>query len=109
MKRRPQSVNICGVDYKIIYVDKPSDVDIFKRATLWGQHDAWTRTIRVFDNRRPDEDILQTLIHEIFHAIESMLHLKLTSPDDEDHNDLDILALALVDTFMRNGWIQFDS
>ena len=43
---KPTNVNILGVDYTIEYTDRPSDVDMYKRESLWGQVDFWTRTIR---------------------------------------------------------------
>jgi len=54
---KPNKVNILGIEYSITYLDKPSDVDIYKRESLWGQIDYWTRTIRIYDNGRPEEDI----------------------------------------------------
>ena len=46
----PNKVNILGVEYKIFYFDKPSEVYIYKRESFWGQIDYWTRTIRVYKN-----------------------------------------------------------
>jgi len=103
---KPSSVNILGVTYAIAYVEKPSDVDIYHRDSLWGQIDYWTRTIRIYDNGRPEEDIMQCLVHEILHGIAEALKLNLRKP--ERHDDLDILALALVDTFYRNNWLVKD-
>jgi hypothetical protein len=107
MQRRPKDVNICGIVYTIEYKDKPSEVDIFKRDSLWGQIDPWTRTIRVYDNKKPDIDVLQTIIHEMIHSIAISMHLK-SMKDDANHNDLDVLATTLVDTFVRNGWIEIE-
>ena len=100
---KPTSVNIVGVIYKIEYVDKPSDVDVFKRTSLWGQIDYWTRTIRIYDNGRSMEDIWQTLFHEILHGIAELLKLSSLNKD-ENHDELDVLALAIVDILIRNGW-----
>jgi hypothetical protein len=103
----PAEVNIMGIVYKVEYVDKPSEVDIFKRESLWGQIDYWTRTIRVYANNRTREDIWQTIIHEVLHGIANDLHLKfLDASDKEKHNELDILALALADILFRNGWMK---
>ena len=103
--RRPESVNIVGTTYSITYLDKPSEVDIHRRASLWGQVDFWTRSIRVFDDgKRAEADIWHTIIHEILHAIAADLHLK-SLEDDDAHDDLDILSLALTDVFFRNGWM----
>lgn len=104
---KPTEVNILGVVYKIAYVEKASDVDIYRRTSLWGQIDYWTRTIRVLDGGRTAEDILQTLVHEILHGVASELHLKCLDAN-EHHDELDILALALADIMTRNGWLKDD-
>lgn len=99
---RPDNINILGVVYKVTYVDKPSDADIYKRDSLWGQIDFWTRTIRVYDNGdRPGEDIWHTILHEVIHGIEEALNLKSLK---EAHDDVDVLSLALIDVIFRNGW-----
>jgi hypothetical protein len=101
---KPNSVNILGVEYSITYVDKPSEVDIFKRESAWGQIDYWTRTIRVYDDgKRPEEDVFQTVMHETLHGISEALRLDLHK--EEHHDELDILALALTDVLFRNNWI----
>lgn len=105
---KPDSVNILGKTYKIEYVDKPSDVDIYKRESLWGQIDYWTRTIRVYAHERTSEDVFETLVHEILHGISDELKLpNLGKHNDQKCNDeLNILSVALADTFTRNGWIK---
>ena len=106
LEMKPDRVNILGITYSIEYVIKPSEVDIFKRESMWGQIDYWTRSIRVYDARNGLEDIWGTIIHEVLHGITEMLKLKSLDPDDEDkHDDLDILALALTDVLFRNKWI----
>lgn len=105
MLEKPTAVNILGVVYAIQYVSNPAEVDLFRRESLWGQIDYWTRTIRVYDNGRPAADIWQTLLHEVLHAIASQLHLKAMS-DASNHDELDIIALALTDVVTRNGWMQ---
>jgi len=105
MKEYPESVNILGCRYSIEYVDRPSDVDIFKRKSLWGQIDYWTRTIRVYANDRCAEDVWETIIHEVIHGIASALNIdRLEGSDAED--DVDILSVALTDTLVRNGWMK---
>ena len=100
---KPKFVNILGVEYYIEYVDKPSEVDIFKRQSLWGQIDYWTRTIRVYDNGRPAEDVWQTIFHEVLHGIQNALHIDKLKDDEPT---IDVLATSLVDTLFRNGWMQ---
>lgn len=101
---KPESVNIFGMVYKIEYVDKPSDVDIFKRESLYGQIDHWTRSIRVYNGGRAAVDLWQTIMHEILHGIAEILKLSSLN-DDDNHDELHILALAIIDVFTRNGWL----
>jgi hypothetical protein len=98
----PEKVNICGISYKIAYVDRPSEVDIHKRESLWGQIDYWTRTIRIYDNDQPVEDVFGTILHEVLHGLTSALNLK---EFEKNHDDLDVLALGLADVLIRNGWL----
>lgn len=104
---KPTKVNILGHEYSITYVDNPAEVDLFKRESLWGQTDYWTRTIRVYDNGRNDEDVFQTVLHEVLHGISEALKLNLNK--NENHEELDLLALALTDVFFRNGWLSDES
>jgi len=102
---KPESVNIIGITYKFEYVNKPSDVDMFKRESMWGQIDFWTRTIRIYDNGRCLEDIWHTIFHEILHGIAEALKLPCLNKA-ENHDELDILALALIDVLTRNSWFK---
>jgi len=108
---KPTKVNILGLEYSITYVDKPSEVDIKKHESFWGQIDYWTRSIRIFDDgKRPIEDIFETILHEVLHGIEQ--ELKLQAFDDKinnrGHDELDLMALALTDVLFRNGWIRLN-
>ena len=107
---KPTSVNILGRVYTITYCDKPSDVDLYKCASLWGQVDCWTRTIRVYDNGRQFQDLLETIIHEILHALAADLHMTKTfsraGTETDVHDELDILATGLADMLTRNGWLK---
>lgn len=101
----PENVNICGITYKIEYKENPSEVDIHNRTSLWGQIDYWTRTIRIYYNENTIEDVWQSIFHEVIHGI--CEHLSLNEFNkSEYHDDLDVLALALFDTFTRNGWLK---
>lgn len=102
---KPEIINILGITYKVEYVDKPSDVDIFKREAMWGQLDYWTRTIRIYDNGRCIEDVWQAIFHEILHGIAEALKLS-SLQKEENHDELDILALAIIDVLTRNGWFK---
>jgi hypothetical protein len=48
--------------------------------------------------------VWQTIIHEVLHGIADALKMKLNNEDM--HDELDILALAITDVFYRNGWIK---
>ena len=99
---RPDAVNILGKRYSIEYVDRPSDVDLFRRESLWGQIDYWTRTVRVYAGERTAEDILETIMHEVVHGILSELRMKDWN-DNEDN--VSLLGIGLADVLTRNGWI----
>jgi hypothetical protein len=105
---KPDSVNILGIEYSITYCDNPSDVDRNKRDSLWGQIDYWERKIRIYENERTPEDILQTLLHEIIHGIDTALHMNLEEAGDLEDR-VDLLALALADVLIRNKWIELDN
>lgn len=101
----PSSVKIFDVVYEIEYVEKPSDVDIYKRQSLWGQIDYWTRTIRIYKNDRQDSDVMQTLWHEVIHGIAMALHI------DEDVSDegniVDLLATGINNVVVDNNWVNY--
>ena len=100
----PAAINILGSVYSVEYVDNPSEVDIFKREAVWGQIDYWTRTIRIFARDFAQSDIWKSIIHEVLHGIGQ--ELKITMLQNQDnHDELDVLAVALVDTFIRNDWL----
>ena len=106
---KPTKINILGCEYSVKYCDKPSDVDIFKRKSLWGQIDYWTRTIRIYDNGRKLQDIWQSIMHEILHGISEQMRIKSIKDGDtvdQVEKDIDLLATGLTDTFFRNGGIK---
>ena len=104
MAELPDSVTIFGKRYSIEYKDNPAEVDLYRRQSFWGQVDYWTHSIRIY---APDGfsgvEILDALIHEMLHAI--AVELKLDLGKDENHDELGLLAMALADTFSRNGWL----
>ena len=104
---KPDKVNICGVEHTIEYCDNAAEVDIFKRDTMWGQIDYWTRTIRVYDNGQPIEDIWETIIHEVIHGIEHALKLHCFEDSNrEQTDDMMRFSVGLADTLIRNGWLK---
>lgn len=105
-------INILGMEYSIEYCDNPANVDMNKRSSLWGQVDYWEHKIRIYDNNTSDEQVIQTLLHEILHVI--VIDLKIKSlgggynnnQSTQQHEDLDMLAIALTDTFCRNNLLK---
>jgi len=103
----PHEVNILGTPYTITYCEKAGDVDHDGYDSHWGQIHHWRRSIRVYSGLNTVEDQFQTLLHEMIHGIVEHLHIKsLTGAEHED--DVDLLALALMDTLTRNGWIDLE-
>lgn len=92
----PTSVKVIDLTYIIEYVDKPSDVDIHRRESMWGQCDYWTRTIRIYRNDRSEADVWQTIWHELMHAICEKLHIE-TKDGQLNNNEIaiDLLATAV--------------
>ena len=104
----PSAVIILGKRYTIEYKDNPAEVDLYKRESLWGQIDYWTRSIRVYKHETTsEEDVWHSLIHEVFHGIAVALKLKAFK-DNANHDDLDLLALTLTDVLIRNQWLQIE-
>jgi len=97
-----KEVNILGTKYKIKYSDKPSDIDIQKREALWGQIDYWSRTIRLYKNDLPDEEIFKILFHEIIHGI--LVHSKMEKLNTE--KIVERLTNHITDTLLRNNLIK---
>jgi len=103
---KPDSINILGKTYTVTYVDKPSDVDIYGRKSLWGQTDFWTHSIRVYaPDSFSEEEILDTILHETIEVIKEGLKLRSLDGDD-NHDELSLLAMGLADTFLRNNWLK---
>ena len=108
MIKLPSSVNIVGVRYKIIYVDNPAEVDTFKRESLWGQCDYWTRTIRIYRSKdTPIEEVWDTLIHEVSHGVAVALNITCFKSDD-NHEEMLVFTRGLTDTLVRNGWMEIE-
>lgn len=104
----PDRVKILGIVYSVTYVDNPSDVDIHRRESLWGQVDHWTSSIRIYKRAESDNSAaFQTLWHEILHAVAVQLHIH---PRDgvelnEDENAIDLLATGISTVLVDNGWM----
>jgi hypothetical protein len=107
----PTQVVVMGKTYKVAYTETMQDTDLNKKSVLWGQVDYQTRTIRVFvgkgDRKRQPADVLETLLHEIIHAVLSDNKLIQSAlKDGVEENFVDNLGCALADTLARNGLIK---
>ena len=100
----PTSVTICGYIYQIEYVETPLEVDDDFAPGHWlGQ--CCGNTIRVLATQEPF-GILDTLIHEILHAVfnkHPMLKQALQSADTEEPF-INTLAMELANLLTQNGW-----
>jgi len=102
---RPDKVNILGKEYSIEYCDKPSDVDIYKRQTMFGQIDHWTLTIRIYSGTTEDE-MFDSLIHEVLHGICENLKIKTITGSSDYEDVISLLSLGLSDFLTRNKWVR---
>lgn len=102
----PTSVTIKGYTYRIEYVDTPQEVAVDFEQGLWlGQ--CADDVIRVLRQREPFS-ILDTLIHEILHAVfnrNKMLKAALQSEVMEEPF-IDNLASELAILLFENGWVE---
>ena len=97
----PKSINIFSINYKVIIEkDYFSNEDI-PDVLLCGDCDFNNKIIRIRKSQPAIE--LQTLLHEITHAICFELGLY-----DEEHNEkfIDRLALSLSDILIRNKFLK---
>ena len=110
VKGLPTRINILGTDYKITYVDKPSDASTNGRESLFGQIDPWTATIRVLvGSDRPRATLWRTIFHEIVHGIiqEYQITEVLDCCESAQERVAESMAGALYDTLTRNRLVTF--
>lgn len=107
MVKLPKKLNIMGTVYTIEYCSSASEVDIHKRESCQGQIDYWTQTIRVYSSRCKIEQ-WKTIFHELLHGIGQELEMSMLK-DKDNHDQLDVLASILVDTLIRNGWLEIEA
>lgn len=112
LSKLPQSVKIAGIPYKIKYCQTPSEVDIYKRESLWGQCDYWTKTFRVYAKDNPMQMIVTTLLHEIVHGYGYEMDIPCISPrgvntpeeTEEMEFMVDRISRMLFDFLVANPW-----
>lgn len=101
---KPTKLNILGKNYTIKYAKNPASVDLHQRESLWGQVDYWTRTIRIYDNKRTVDDLWHTILHEVLHCL--AVDLKISLGQEDKHEELDLLAMGLSDFLIRNNLLK---
>ena len=92
-------LNILSKLYKVLYKDSMIEVDADKRENLFGSYDPLTRTIRVYQKGRGKPDIIETIFHEMIHAICVELSIEI------DEKEVNNLGNVLADTLIRNSLI----
>lgn len=91
----PEVVEVCGVPYTVELVEDSIDSE-----EEYGRISFQSRVIRIQDHM--DEMVnMQTLIHEVLHAISHHYALHLDDTE-EKHEAMDVLASVLVDTLVRS-------
>lgn len=94
----PSCVSICGVNYEVSFVGDGYDKD-----SEYGSINYNRLEIRIQDYGDPVLN-MQTLVHEMLHAISHHYGLKLDDTE-EKHEQMDVLASILVDTMVRNDML----
>lgn len=106
MKNLPTEIKLVDMVYKIEYCEKPSDVDIYKRSSLWGQIDYWTRTIRIYRTKDSnDGDTQQTILHELIHGIVDKFHIDQIEKHVDYEKIVDLLATGINSILIDNPGI----
>lgn len=65
-KNKIKEFQVAHRKYKVVYIDDVRTED--GKESVWGLIDHDTMTVTLCKNRRP-EDVFDTLLHEIFHAV----------------------------------------
>jgi hypothetical protein len=102
--KKPESLNVLGIPFKIKYCDKLTDVTKNDRTTnIVGEIDHTDKIISIYDNGRSMNDIWETILHEVIHGMVELLHIK---PLENDEITVDLLALGITDFLFRNDLIK---
>jgi len=105
----PDTLIIVGRPYKITQVqtivEYVEDSDSCEQEWLEGYVDPYTAEIRLATHGRDSTRILQTLLHEVMHAVSYELQLAMNDADAEVHADIDRLAVALAAVLVTNGLV----
>ena len=102
----PSTVMVGGIPHTVSYHDKPSDVDLFQRESMWGQHDPWTKSIRVYKDDNPYASIFKVLLHEIIHGYGVEWNMdELTSHCEKAEENVDVYVRMFFDILSSNPWM----
>ena len=105
----PETINIMGVPFKVVYFKEISDVAPDKRSICFGHCELEKQEIRVWSGGAI-EFTWQTLIHEMLHMIGDLTKISILSMDNiQKHNELDCLANVLTDVLIRNNLLNIQN
>jgi hypothetical protein len=100
--KMPTSVNICGIPWEVILVERDSNEGtILIGKNEYGLCQYQTRRIVILNEGGPEEQ-LNTLLHEMTHAMNSVLNLW----DDDNEQHVCRWAAVWADTLIRNGLVK---
>ena len=95
----PDELNILGIKYSIIYYDRAADVEYMR-----GRVDHLERKIKVYRDERSNQDVFQTILHEVLHIIGEELMIDELINENKEKN-IQLIAIALSDMLIRNGML----
>ncbi len=98
-------VKIFSKTYSIKYHKNPSEVDLHNRDSLWGQCDFWSQSIRIYKGDNNDDDVWQTVFHEVLHVIAMELAIDVESGNlnsKENEKAIDLLSLGMLNFLAEN-------
>jgi len=98
----PSELKIFSKIYKIIYLDKISEVDKKNESILYGQVSHDDHIIRIYRNKsRQKAEIWHTLWHEILHIIFNCLAINIDEVGDFE-KFIDNISLAIMHVCIEN-------
>lgn len=96
----PKVLNIFSIEYQVV-IEKDYFIGEDGETLLTGECDTNNKILRI--RKAQDSVLLQTLIHEMSHAICNELGLYV---GEHDETFIDRIALGLTDTLIRNKFIK---
>lgn len=100
----PDKINILGFEYKIVLIDKVCEDLILDDKLCSGIIDHDLQTIYLNVKEKNEERVLQTLVHEIIHAIEYLFdrHQEITALKEWQ---IDMIATGITSIILNNKGI----